>query len=261
MLKHDIKLRKKIADTARRLRVQNRWTQEALAHRLGISQNYLSEIERGAGFFTAEQFLILLQIFNAPLRDFVEQESSTQKTLQNTLARLGAGHLQEDRETLPSERLANAQEVIREVLISAESPRHITALAPIIVRYITKLSLRKLWIELFDAGFAHRLGWLLENIDQAIIDDIGKRPISKQPEHEYAKACLSLENFLSSTPVKHIRRSKASEDVLEGDILLSKKTLEDVRKSRSSISRKWNIVTRIQPADFIEALRASRENS
>jgi hypothetical protein len=52
-------------------------------------------------------------------------------------------------------------------------------------------------------------------------------------------------------------RGASAPDVLDEDIR-TKKTLEEVRADSSSISRHWNIVTRLQPADFLEALRATR---
>ena len=38
--------------------------QSRLARLLGLSQNRLSEIERGEGSFTAEQLIVLLKTFN-----------------------------------------------------------------------------------------------------------------------------------------------------------------------------------------------------
>ena len=46
-----------ISNKVRTLREGRHWTQAELAKRLGISQGWLSTIERGQGSFTAEQFL------------------------------------------------------------------------------------------------------------------------------------------------------------------------------------------------------------
>ena len=56
-----------IASKVRDLRKARRWTQAELSKRLHLSQNRLSEIERGAGSFTAEQLLVILKLFNVPL--------------------------------------------------------------------------------------------------------------------------------------------------------------------------------------------------
>ena len=65
------KSRREIADKARELRRLRGWTQAELAKRLQLSQNRLSEIESGDGSFTAEQFLLLLRLFNVAATDFV----------------------------------------------------------------------------------------------------------------------------------------------------------------------------------------------
>ena len=53
------KTRQQIAAKVRELRRARRWTQAELAGHLQLSQNRLSDIERGDGSFTAEQFLLL----------------------------------------------------------------------------------------------------------------------------------------------------------------------------------------------------------
>lgn len=53
------------------------------------------------------------------------------------------------------------------------------------------------------------------------------------------------------------RGARGSPDLLDPDIL-SEKTLEEMKASRSEISRRWGIATALQPADFVEALKAIR---
>ena len=62
--------RSKIARKVKTLREEKRWTQAELSGRLGLSQSRLSEIERGQGSFTAEQFLTILKLFNVPVTHF-----------------------------------------------------------------------------------------------------------------------------------------------------------------------------------------------
>ena len=71
----DVKLSQQLektkADIARKvhdLRRGRRWTQAELARRLDLSQSRLSEVERGDGSFTAEQFLTILRLFNVSVQ-------------------------------------------------------------------------------------------------------------------------------------------------------------------------------------------------
>src|SRR6266850_6548601 len=96
------KSRHEIADKVRELRRLRGWTQAELAKRLQLSQNRLSEIEHGDGSFTAEQFLLLLRLFNVAANDFVSDNRDRDLEIQNALARLGATQLQESAQILPS---------------------------------------------------------------------------------------------------------------------------------------------------------------
>src|SRR3989338_10540153 len=87
-----------IAAKIRSLRQARRWTQARFAELIGLSQNRLSEIERGNGSFTAEQLIIVLRTFNLQLDYFMPGRSGQLPKIQNALARLGAKHLKEDSE-------------------------------------------------------------------------------------------------------------------------------------------------------------------
>ena len=162
------KLRASVADKVRRLRLVRHWTQAQLAKLLGLSQNRLSEIERGQGSFTAEQLLLILKTFNVPIDHFSTSKAPADLQLQNALARLGAAHLHESTDVLPTQNARTVGEVVRETLVGGQSPRNITALAPVIVLHINELNLRKLKAELAAAGFERSLGWVLENTLEAI---------------------------------------------------------------------------------------------
>src|SRR5690606_20715571 len=116
------------------------WTQAELSKQLQLSQSRLSEIERGAGSFTAEQLLLLLKLFNVTASDFVSERGDQDLRIQNALARLGASHLQESVEVLPSEHLRDVHAVVREALVDG-TPRIVTALAPVLVRNASRLHL------------------------------------------------------------------------------------------------------------------------
>src|SRR5205085_1676215 len=103
-----------------------------LARKLGLSQSRLSEIERGDGSFTAEQFLLILTLFNVSTSQFTGEGQDPGLQLQNALARLGAHHLQESSEVVPSDDLDNLVEVVDETLIRGD-PRQTAALAPVLV--------------------------------------------------------------------------------------------------------------------------------
>ena len=91
--------RSTIGERIRRLRQERRLTQARLAKELFISQNYLSELERGQGSFTAEQLLTILRFFNVPVDYFAPKAVPAEDQLQNSLARLGARHLAENEAT------------------------------------------------------------------------------------------------------------------------------------------------------------------
>ncbi len=150
-----------VARKVQELRKQRRWTQVELARRLHLSQSRLSEIERGAGSFTAEQFLEILKLFNVAASDFAPTRSSASSELQNALARFGALHLHESTEVLPSERLSTASDVIREAIVASEFPRLITALAPVLIRNVDHINLRGLQLQLTAVGLERRLAWLV----------------------------------------------------------------------------------------------------
>ena len=249
-----------ISRKVRALREGRRWTQAELSRRLGLSQSRLSEIEQGKGSFTAEQFLAILKLFNVPVTHFAPARR-TSADLQNALARLGANHLIENRDVLPSDRLETVANVIREVLVSPDSPRHITSLAPVLVQNIDRVSLRKLQAELIEVGLERRLGWVIANTLEAIRSELA-HGLPRKWTVLYRRAELVLSNFLeSSTRARarraSTRRASTSIDILDSDIL-STKTLDEVQAASSGLSQRWGIATGLQPEDFIEALSAAR---
>lgn len=243
-----------IASKVRDLRKARRWTQAELSKRLHLSQNRLSEIERGDGSFTAEQLLVILKLFNVPLSAFAPHaERDDTAELQNALARLGALHLQERDHVLPSERLEEVNDVIREAIVSG-APRLVTAIAPVLVRNADQVNLRKLDVRLAEAGLENRLAWVVENTLEAVnaaLDGSLPRPWAQL----YRRAVVVLEAFAEILPARS--RKAIASDLLDAQIR-TKKTLEEVRAAASPISRRWGIVTGLEPADFATALKAAR---
>ena len=247
-----------IGARVRELRKERYWTQAQLAELLGISQNYLSVLERGKGSFTAEQFLVILGHFNVPVDFFSSRKASIGNQLQNVLARNGAAHLLERTDVIPSERLKEASDAIREALLSAESARQVTALAPVIVAQARNLNLPKIKAQLAEVGVDRRLSWVLDNTLEAISLELGRK-LSPESALAYQQAQLLFRDTLRAWKAAGsdwIR--KAPEDILDPDIA-SEKSRDEVRDEASEISKRWRILTRIQVKDFVAALRAARE--
>ncbi len=250
-------LRHKISAKIRELRLQRRWTQARLAELLGISQNYLSVLERGQGSFTAEQLLTLLRHFNVPIDEFAPEKRSVGSQIQNALARQGADHLLENTSVLPSQHLNSAFDTLRETLLSAESARYVTALAPVIVANARNLNFVKLRAELAQVGVDRRLPWLLENVKEALEHESRRPDLPRDPGLSYDKARIVLHEVLASWNSIN-RKSPSADDLFDPDIA-SEKSLEEVRRTRSHISKRWHILSRLQVDDFINALRAANE--
>ncbi|HEX5660844.1 MAG TPA: helix-turn-helix transcriptional regulator [Polyangiales bacterium] len=245
-----------LAKKVRDLRLARRWTQSELANQLGLSQNRLSEIERGAGSFTAEQFLAILSLFNVTTDFFVSARPDQEARVQNALARLGAAHLRERDDVLPSERLREAETALREVLVAPESPRLLTALAPVLVENLALFQLPRLALSLRELGLEHRLGWLIENTLVAIDEDLPKADRAHQ--RLYRRALVVLRDFIDewAEPLRD-RLAERSADVLDTSIR-SSKTLAQVKAKASPISQRWAIASELTPGDFADALRGAR---
>jgi transcriptional regulator with XRE-family HTH domain len=253
------KRRVHIARKVGALRKERHWTQAELSTQLGLSQARLSQIERGDGSFTAEQFLSILELFNVRLEDFGEKAPDRGAQLQNSLARLGALHLTETTDELPSDRLRDVINVVHETLVVAESPRHITALAPVLVVHASNVKLRVLETRLSDVGHARRLGWLLDNIVAATQRELAD-PISRKWKQVYRRAELLLSAHVDSMTTRGLAawsKAEGAWDVLDPTIR-SAETLREVVESSSPISQRWGIATSVQTTDFIRALKAAR---
>jgi transcriptional regulator with XRE-family HTH domain len=245
-------MRVRISRIVRQLRTERGWTQVELAKKLGLSQNRLSEIERGDGSFTAEQLLSILQLFNVPVSKFIG-ESNRIDQLQNALARAGAFHLVES-DALPADDLVDVPTAIRETLLAGE-PRLTVALAPVLVAHADRIGLHKLYLDLAEVGRELRLVWLCENtlivLDAPFIQEL-PRPMGQRAR----RTAVVLKAFLD--PLRQRDPSKRTDrlDVLDLSIR-SPKTLADVQIERSEISKRWGIVSALQTRDFADAIRAS----
>lgn len=252
------KERQEIAAKVRELRRSRRWTQAELSKQLQISQSRLSELERGAGSFTAEQFLLLLRLFNVGASDFVREPGGHDVRLQNALARLGAAHLLESAEVLPSKQLEEVHAVVREALVDG-APRTVTALAPVLVRHV-QVNLPKLYADLERLGLERRFLWVVENTAAAL--ELLRRETEGKPSpwtRSDRMAELSLRLFLQT--IASLDRGGAARlappDILDVTVR-TERTLREAQSAASEISQRWGIVTGLAPEDFLQALKASR---
>ncbi len=247
--------RDQISRVVRELRKERGWTQDELGRQLGLSQNRLSEIERGGGSFTAEQFLQILKLFNVPATRFIGEPNYSQQ-LQNALARLGASHLVESDSVVPADGLADVSTAIEQTLLLGE-PRLTLALAPVLVANVDRVALHKLYLDLDKIGFERRLAWLCENtlsaLDQSLLKDLPRTTVQRA-----RRAVVVLEAFLNS--VRH-RLDRQPGDTPPPDVfdtgVRSQTTLASIQAEAYDVSRRWGIVSTLQPQDFAEAIRAA----
>jgi transcriptional regulator with XRE-family HTH domain len=243
-----------IARKVRELRIARGLTQGELAATLGLSQNRLSEVERGRGSFTAEQLLVLLRLFNVPVAELDPIAPVDQRTrLQNELALLGAIHLRESESVLLGDEAQDVVAVLRDALISGD-PRLVTASAPVLVEHIDRGVLSRLDLELRLAGRSLRAPWLVDNVRAALRLQLAGR-LDRKWVSRYRRAELVLDTYLEgwSTP----EAQGVHLDILDTNIR-SKRTIEEVKARRSKQSARWGIVTGLQPDDFARALEAAR---
>lgn len=246
--------RREIAARVRALRTGRGLTQAALARLLGLSQNRLSEIERGAGSFSAEQFLRILRVFNVGASTFVSGGHDRGLEVQNALARLGAAHLHESPDVLVSDELARAHDAVREALLIAE-PRLVTAIAPVLVAQAGRLNLARLYADLEALGRERRVAWVVDNTRRALDTLAGEArhgPWAKLRR----RVDVPFQLFLEFAEASRRAGAPALPDVLDPAIR-SRRTFDDLQRDASAPSSRWSVVTSLQVEDFTRALEAS----
>lgn len=244
--------RLRIVAKVRELRTERRWTQADLAAKLGLSQARLSEIERGGGSFTAEQFLEVLRLFNVNVDAFTAPQQ-VEYELQNALARLGAFHLREVSGALPSARVAGVRAAVRETLLAPTDARLLLALGPVLIANLAALNLDVLDDELRAFGFPARVPWLVENVHTALL--LGGVAQGRPAAAQWHRSLAVLGDFVSRHPAPAIDAPRHLDHVDAG--VRSERALAQVLAGASDISRKWGVVSDLQPADFADALRAA----
>lgn len=239
--------RDRVASKVRELRLARGWTQAELGRELGLSQARLSEIEHGDGSFTAEQLIVVLMLFNVDIGEFLPP-SSAEDELQNALIQHGATHLRQVPGVASTRRFADPSEAILAVLLDPRSARLVTALGPVLLKHIDAVSLPALRVRLDASARSARLGWLLENVRDALL--------LPPPQAEAAwrrgatRAIAVLNNELDRFPPP----PPAAPDLFDPTIR-SADTLDLIWcQQASGVSRRWGIATDIQSDDFRAAL-------
>lgn len=251
----DTSTRRLIAAKVKQLRVARGWTQQELAQRLGVAQGHISRLEHGEASFTAEQFLLILKLFNVPAAHFSAQAPEQHHAdLQNALARHGATHLREDDRFVPSELLDDVTVATERALVSGEA-RLVTAVAPVLVRNVDVIHLQRLAANLSRAGLERRLWWAVESTIEAIDDQLPTTASRKQA-NTLRRARVVLRRYLDAVnDTPHANRTPAP-DIID-PIVRTDATVEQLIETSSPCARRWGIVTSIRTRDFALALEAA----
>lgn len=261
-------LRKYIGLKVRELRKKRSMSQDYLARLLGVSQGWLSYVEKGEGSLTAEQLLEILKIFNEVPQAFDLAERNPEAEFQRALVQQGADHLFQDPRVLPSNLNQDIEATIREVLLDGRNPRQLTAIAPVLARNYDTIDLKRLWARFVDYHLQNRLGWALENVAEAI-DQLVPR-LTSHDARPLRRAGIALRNFLAirapeisegSTSSGILRAGQNRDEILSrldvlGEKTLSWKTISDLWSSADPASRRWGVVSSLKPQDFYDALKA-----
>lgn len=237
--------RRTLAEKVRELRRSRGWTQATLAGHLGLSQSRLSEIEGGDGSFSAEHLVAVLSLFHVDLGT-LGLVGDDDGDLQNAIVRAGARHLRERDDVVPSGRYARPADVLADVLRNPRSERWVTALAPVVLWSVDDLPLPAIQHELGASGVPNRLGWLVENV---LVSAEAAPPPRGPWSTRWRRAEVVCRAFLARIEPSN----PADLDALDRGIR-SSKSWEQVWSSASPISRRWGIVSALQPEDFARAL-------
>lgn len=250
-------LKSQLGQSLKKLRKARGLKQEDLYNLLKISQPQYSKIETGRASLTAEQFLQLIKRFNLSLGDFLPPKKSDEEAaLQNALIRLGANHLREIPDIIPSDKFESTNEVISYVLLTAPSARLITALGPILVKNYNKVNFNLIEERLGRSNLERRLGWIFDAIIESLDKRLGEPSISADLDFIYGRALQFFDRKRRVPEFYPTLSTTKKDDDLDPD-LTSSKTLESVKKKRDAVARKWGIVTRITSDDFYRAIKDS----
>jgi len=256
------KYRRYIIKGIKKLRTERRYTQAEFAKLIGLSQQQYSKIERGEGTISVEQFLLILDRFALPLSYFVKikpKEKDPALILQNASANLGAVHLREVPGIFIPEKFQNPNEVIFEILENYLSARLIAALAPIIVKNISRINLNAIEKKLREWNHQNRLWWVLENTLDGIRHRLDEPYLPRENKLNYKRAATALTNHILIAKNRdngEWYQSSKPPDIYDPNIV-TEKTLENIKSQQDNTAKRWNIISAIKQVDFENALKDS----
>lgn len=238
----ELDLRKRIAALVATERRARTLSQAALAAELGVSQAHLSNVERGRASFTAEQLLYLLRRFNLGLETLlpVVDEGAA---AQNALLHHGAWHLAH----IPAAgapRYQNVNDLVVHVLCVPE-PRHVTALLPVFLHSVRRISLPSVQEGLSQAHVAGRLRWFLDMVKAAVGPQQSIPPRYQLPAREVLMV-IELAAHAAVLESDHI-------DAFDPSIR-SVQTARELLAEGDPISKRHRIATSLRVADFVDAM-------
>ena len=156
---------------------------------------------------------------------------------------------------LPSERLSNVNDVVREAIVASEFPRLITALGPVLVRNVDHLNLKKLHLQLAEGGLERRLAWVVENTLEAIRREAPGVTSAPWRAATSGRASCS-DRFSTSLPINCPLTRWQRTCSTRGSAVRRPSTRSPLLPC--PFPRRWGIITTLQPDDFVEALRGAR---
>jgi hypothetical protein len=159
---------------------------------------------------------------------------------------------------LVSERLAQVNTLVLEVLLDPTSSRLLTALAPVLVARTDEVRLPVIDHQLSKLGLQHRLGWVADNTCVALQGLLDARARTHGPSpaarRQQRRAALVLGSWLESAKSRSV--PSAEPDVLEPSVR-SRATLAELKLTGSEVSRTWGVVSSLHPNDFARAIEAA----
>lgn len=252
------RLKQRIGPTVRSLRKRRHWTLAELARHLELSESRLSELERGAGSFSAEHLLVLFRLFQVGPEDFIEPDDTRDPvlgSLQTALAKFGAHHLVTDDASVIRREHDRPGDVVLDVLIRHPTARFVTALPPMLIVSLNEISFPAVQHAVVQAGVPYRWGWLLDQLLGAF-EALAGSAGSVRWRRDSRRARTVATHFLPGVP----RPGDAvALDLLDPD-LRSPSSVKAAMASASEIDRRWHVLSRLGTADFLSPIEVVRDS-
>ncbi len=202
--------------------------------------------------------MALLALSNLPIEDFLPRQNPEDE-IQNALARLGALHLRELDDVVPTLRFQRVEDAVVETLAAPRSARFVLALAPVIVWNIDHLSLHQVNERLSRIGLGRRLGWLIQVLEAGL--SLAALPKPSEWWRRKNRAELVLAAFLAQPGAVQPPEDcpETPRDHLDFQ-LRSMKSLEIEWQNSDVLAKRWGIATELGATDFARALVEAASN-